>query len=116
IAEVEVVVEEHLGDGAGRAGVDLGLEKIDVGIEVAAFRMLLGIGGDGNFDVSMLPLDAGNEIRRTAIAIRMRNVGGADAAGRIAAKCDDMADADIVIAAGDLVDLPPPRPRPGPGR
>src|ERR1700731_4036896 len=64
IAEVEVVVEEHLGDGAGRAGVDLGLQEIDVGIEVRAFGVLLGIGGDRNFDVAMLPLDAGNEIGR----------------------------------------------------
>ena len=36
IAEVEVVVEEHLGDRAGRAGVDLGLERVDVGVEVGA--------------------------------------------------------------------------------
>src|SRR6267378_4223728 len=46
IAKIEVVVEEDLGDGAGRAGIDLGLQDVDVGIEVAAFRMLLGIGGD----------------------------------------------------------------------
>src|SRR6266404_153492 len=105
IAEIQVVVEEDLGDGAGRAGVDLGLEDIDVGIEVAALGVLLWIGGDGNFDVGMLPLDTGNEIRRTAITIRMRGVGGADAARRIAAKCYDMTDADIVIAADDLVDL-----------
>jgi len=53
----------------------------------------------------MLPLDAGDEIRRTAIAIRMRGVGGADAAWRIAAQRHDMADADVVIAADDIVDL-----------
>src|SRR6266849_6520042 len=105
VAKVEVVVEEHLRDGAGRAGIDLGLQKIDVGIEVRAFGVLLGVGGDGNFDVAMLPLDAGNEVCRTAIAIRMRRVGGADAAWRIATKCYDMADADIVIAADDIVDL-----------
>ena len=34
IAKVEVVVEEDLGDGAGRAGIDLGLQDIDVGIDV----------------------------------------------------------------------------------
>ncbi len=33
VAEIEVVIEEHLGDGARRAGVDLGLQRIDVGIE-----------------------------------------------------------------------------------
>ena len=52
VAEVEVVVEEHLGDGAGGAGIDLGLEHVDVGIEVGAFRMLLRIGGDRDFDIA----------------------------------------------------------------
>src|ERR1700687_6165653 len=105
IAKIEVVVEEDLGNGAGSTCIDLGFEDIDVGIEVAAFRMLLGVGGDGNLDVRMLPLDTGHEIRRMAIAVRMRGVGCADAARRIAAQCDDMADADIVIAADDIVDL-----------
>src|SRR6267143_5514668 len=53
----------------------------------------------------MLPLDTGNEIRRIAIAIRMGSVGCADAIRRITAKRYDMADADIVIAADDIVDL-----------
>src|ERR1700676_2831803 len=53
----------------------------------------------------MLPLDAGHEIRRTAIAIRMRGVGRADAIRRIATQRHDMADADVVIAADDIVDL-----------
>src|SRR5207237_10327492 len=44
VAEVEIVVEEHLGDGAGRAGIDLGLEHVDVGVEVAALGVLLRIG------------------------------------------------------------------------
>ena len=33
VAEVEVVIEEHLGDGAGRAGIDLGLQRVDIGVE-----------------------------------------------------------------------------------
>src|SRR4051812_231068 len=37
IAEIQVVVEEHLGDGAGSAGIDLGLQEIDIGLEVWAF-------------------------------------------------------------------------------
>ena len=105
VAEVEIVVEEHLRNGAGSTGIDLGLQHIDVGIEVRAFGMLLRVSGDRNLDVAMLPLDAGNKLRRTAIAVRMRGVGGADAAWRIAAQRDDMADADIVIAADDIVDL-----------
>src|SRR3954454_20282981 len=34
IAKVEVVVEEHLRDGARSTGIDLGLEHVDVGIDV----------------------------------------------------------------------------------
>jgi hypothetical protein len=34
IAEVEVVIEEHLRDGARRAGIDLGLQRVDIGVEV----------------------------------------------------------------------------------
>ena len=105
VTKVEVVVEEHLRDGAGSTCIDLGFEEIDVGIEVRAFGVLLGVSGDRNLDVAMLPLDAGNKLRRIAIAVRMRGVGGADAAWRIAAQRDDMADADIVIAADDIVDL-----------
>src|ERR1700710_2285267 len=44
IAEVEIVIEEELGDGACRAGIDLGLQHVDVGIEARAFRMPLRIG------------------------------------------------------------------------
>ena len=105
IAEVEIVIEEHLGDGARRAGVDLGLEHIDVGIEVAAFRMLFRIGRNRDLDVAMLLLDAGDEFGGGLIAIGMGRVGRADAAGRIAAQRHDVADADVVIAADDVVDL-----------
>src|SRR6185437_4116643 len=53
VAEVEIVVEEHLGNGAGGAGVDLGLQRVDVGIEARALRMLLRIGRDRDFDVGI---------------------------------------------------------------
>ncbi len=105
IAEVEVVVEEDLRNGAGGAGIDFCFQEIDVSIEVRAFRMFFGIGGNRNLDIAMPPLDAGDEFGRTAIAVGMRRVRRADAAGRVAAQRDDMADADVVIAADDLVDL-----------
>src|SRR4051794_30630146 len=105
IAKIQVVVEEHLGDGAVGAGIDLGLQHVDVGIEVATLRMLFRIGGDRHLDVAMLPLDAGDQFGRALVAIRMRRVGRADAARWIAAKRDDMADADLMVSADDLVDL-----------
>ena len=39
------------------------------------------------------------------VAVGMRGVGGADAARRIAAQRHDVADADLMIAVDDLVDL-----------
>src|SRR5256885_11412498 len=48
VAEVKVVIEEHLRDGARRAGIDLGLQRIDVGVERRALRMLLRIGRNRN--------------------------------------------------------------------
>ena len=54
----------------------------------------------------MPPLDAGDEVGRTAIAFWMGAVGRADAARGISAKGDDMADADVAIAADNLIDLP----------
>jgi hypothetical protein len=61
---IELVVEEALGDRPRRAGVDLGLEKIEVGVEVAAVGMLLGIGGDRDLDVGVAALDAGDQVGR----------------------------------------------------
>src|SRR5258705_7259431 len=105
IAQVEVVVEEHLRNRARSTRIDLGLEHVDVGVDVRAFRMFFGIGRNRNLDVAVLLLDACNKLGRRAIAIGMRGIGRADAARRIAAQRDDVADADIVIAADDLVDL-----------
>src|SRR5579859_1120336 len=42
VAEVKVVIEEDLRDRARRAGVDLGLQRVDVGVEVTRLRVLLG--------------------------------------------------------------------------
>ncbi len=52
IAEITVVLEEELRDGAGRAGVDLGLQHVDVGFDRRAVGMLLRIGGDRHFHIA----------------------------------------------------------------
>src|SRR5882724_7820166 len=49
VAEVKIVIEEHLRDGTRGAGIDLGLQRVDVGVEIRALRMLLRIGRDRNF-------------------------------------------------------------------
>ena len=105
VAKVEIVIEEELRDRAGRAGVDLGLEHVDIGIEARAFRMLLRIGRHRDFDIAMPALDRGDEIGRAAVALRMRRVGAAETAGGIAAQRHDVADADLVIARHDVIDV-----------
>src|SRR5258707_6772856 len=51
IAKIEVVVEEHLRDGTRSTRIDLGLEHVDVGIDIGALRMLFGIGRNRNLDI-----------------------------------------------------------------
>ena len=75
VAEVEIVIEEELGDGARRAGIDLGLQHVDVGVEVGALRMLFRIGRDRDLDIGIALLDAGDEVGRGLVAVGMRGVG-----------------------------------------
>src|SRR5882757_11471544 len=67
VTEIEVVIEEHLGNGARRTGVDLGLQGVDIGVEIGALRMLLRIGGNRNLDFGMALADAGDQIGRRLV-------------------------------------------------
>ena len=87
----------------------LALQRVDVGVEIRALRMLFRIGRDRDLDIGITLLDAGDEIGRALIAVGMGLVGGADAGGGIAAQRHDMADADLVIARHHVVDLAPGR-------
>ena len=58
IAEIDLVIEEELGDGARGAGVDLGLEHVDIGLDGRRFRVLLRIAADRDLERRDL-LDAG---------------------------------------------------------
>ena len=64
-AQVMIVLEEKLRDRACRAGVDLGFQDIDVGVDVGTFGMTFGIGGDRYFEIGDAP-DPGDERRRTS--------------------------------------------------
>ncbi|MGY4367588.1 hypothetical protein ACVW1A_003653 [Bradyrhizobium sp. LB1.3] len=105
IAEVEIVIEEHLRDRSGRTRIDLGLQRVDIIVEVARLGVLLGVRRDRHFDVGVTLLDAGHERIGRLVAVGMAGIGRADAACGIAAQADDVADADLVIAVDDLVDL-----------
>ena len=65
IAEVEIVLEEELRDRARRAGIDLGLQHVDVGIDRGRVRMLLRIGRDRHLGIGDA-LDAGDQIGAVA--------------------------------------------------
>ena len=104
IAEIKTVLEKELRDRARRAGVDLGLEHVDVGLDRWAVGMLFRIGGDRYFDVGDA-LDAGDEVGGIAVAAGMRRIALADAAQRIAAQRHDMAHARARIGRDHRVDL-----------
>ena len=67
IAEEHLVVEEELGDGGRGAGVDLGLQHVDIGLDARRLRVLLGIAGDGNLE-RRNRLDAVDEIGGVDVA------------------------------------------------
>ena len=110
IAEVDFVIEEELGDGAGGAGVDLGLEHVDIGLDARRLRMLLRIASDGDLE-RRDRLEALDQIGGIDIAAWCRLISIADPARRIAAQRHDMAHAEIPIVADDLVDLSASRRR-----
>ncbi len=103
-AEIEVIVEEELGDGPRRAGVDLGLEHVDVLVEARAFRVLLRIGGNRDFEIAY-GAQARHQIGRMGVAARRRRIGRSQPPLRIAAQRHDMAHAGVPIAARDFIHL-----------
>src|SRR3546814_4243131 len=76
-------------DRAGRPGIDLGLEVIDIGLIAHRIGMTFGIGRDRNLERMPL-LQPRNERGGILIAARMR-LEACAFARRITAKRDDMA-------------------------
>src|SRR4029453_18046150 len=58
VAEVEIIIEEHLRDGARSAGIDLGLQRVDIGIDGRTLRVLFRIGRNRYFDIGIALPDA----------------------------------------------------------
>jgi len=105
ISEIKVVLEEKLGNGAGRPRVDLGLEHVDIGVDRRAIGVFFRIGRDGNLKIGGNALDAAGKIGGVAIAAGMRCIFCARTARRVAAQRHDMAHAHIMICAHDPVDF-----------
>ena len=105
VAEAEEAIgrEEELGDRPVGAGIDLALQIIEVGALVRAVGMGFGISGHRNVERSDL-LQARDQLGGIGVAARMRLIFRARL-GRIAAKRDQVANPDLPIIAGDLVDL-----------
>ncbi len=91
ITLVEVVVEEELGDRPRRSIVDLALQKIDIGGEIGAFRVLLGIGRHGDLEV-VDGAQARDELHRVPVAVGMGRVGRSRPRLAVAAQRHEMAD------------------------
>src|SRR5690606_27579512 len=91
-AQIVRVIKEELGDDPVRPRIDLGLQIVDVGLVGRAFGMPLGIASNGDLEIPDA-LDAGHEIGRTCIAVRVRFVAGADTRRGVAAQSHDVADA-----------------------
>ncbi len=102
--EIDLVLEEELGDGTRCAGIDFGFQDVDVLFERGAFRMAFGIGRDRDLEISEA-LEASDQCCRIGVAFGMWPEALTDTALRIAAQRHDVAHADIPIRAGDFVDL-----------
>ena len=88
-------LEEELGDRAGGSRIYLALQIIQIGLRAGRFWMDLGIGRDRYLEIgdAFQPAD---QIDGIGISIRMRRVFAGPRL-RIAAQCDDMADAPLPI-------------------
>ena len=60
-AQIAVVLEEELRDGARRARIDLRFQHVDVEVERSRFRVFFGICGHRDFELADAP-DTGNEL------------------------------------------------------
>src|ERR1700733_6525200 len=104
IAEVQVVLEEELRNGSGRASVDFRFEHVDVGGDASAFGMLLWISGDRYFEIGDA-FDAADQIRGILVAAGVGRKALANAAERVAAQRHDMAHAGPGISVNNFVDF-----------
>ena len=104
VAQVDLVLEEELGDRLIGAGIDLGLQGVDVGVQRGRLGMLLGVGRDRDLEVAD-PLDPLHQFGGRGVAFRMGPVGVADALGRVAAQGHDVAHARVPVGLHHRVDL-----------
>ena len=88
--EVDLVVEEELGDQEGGAGVDLRLQVVEVGVEVGGLRVDLGEAGAADREVPARGDELGQLGGAAEPALGLDEV--LFAAGRVAAQGEDVLD------------------------
>jgi hypothetical protein len=106
VPEPEVVlgVEEHLGDGEVGARPALLHEMLGIGLLVGRARVPLWERGDADGEVAR-GLEQLDELPRVGEALRMGNPGRIWVAGRVAAQREDVAHANVGVAADDVAQL-----------
>jgi hypothetical protein len=103
VAQVDVGVEKILRDGAVGPCVELGLEKVDVGLGRRRIGMRFGIGAHRDVEIGDTP-NTRHEIVRVGVAVGVRRVFRL-ACLRVAAQGHDVAHARRPVAAHHLVDF-----------
>ena len=101
-AQEAVGREEELRDRAGRPGIELALQIVEVGLRAIGVGMRFGIGGDRDFERRDC-LQPGDQLDRIGIALRMRAIRRS--AGNVAAQRDDVPHPGLPIGLRHLVDL-----------
>ena len=102
-AQVNLDVEEVLGDGPTRPGVDLAFQVIEVGLGTDRLGMGFGEGRDADLEIGYA-LEPGDQVVGAGIASGMGRVA-VSSGGGIAPERDDVAHARFPIAARDCVHL-----------
>ena len=98
-----VRAKEELRDRAGRAGVELALEIVEVESGARRVGMDFRVSRDVDFEVADL-LQAFHQVGRVGIALRVRLVA-ADALGQVAAQRHDATDSRAPVTRRDGVDI-----------
>src|SRR4051794_20055105 len=95
-AEDAVGIEAVLADEAGRPGVDLALQVLEVGERAAGLGMHLGVAGDADLEVGDGP-EARHEVAREGVAV-LAGAVGPGVLGRIASQGHDPAHPGLPVA------------------
>src|ERR1700730_14229800 len=102
-AKKQIDIEEKLTDRAAGTGVELALQVVEVVLGARRFRVGLGIGGDADLEIGDA-LQSPDEISGVSVAAGIRRVM-LDAARRITAQRNNVADPGLPVAMRDGIDL-----------